>query len=367
MRARLIQQRLTRTATILIVGAGPAGLILSKLFRERGVSHFIVDRHVAAGSWTLMPPSLRLVSPWWTNILDMQALVRYPPFATVTAREYATYLRDFADRNGIEVVSRCNVSSISRDGSSEEFIAQSSLGDFAAKYVICATGYFSAPAAPAPSYDSDGSIPVVHASRYRSAAEIRKLAGNHPALIVGKRISAGQIMIELYDGGVPVCLSCRMPIEFRPGGNYGAARDGLYYFYEEALLRFRPTLNAISFPAMDGGRSQKLIERGDIRTFPPIVKILKGVVEFADGSCMRAGAVIHATGYRPALPSLGPLVKTLAEDGLPSCRGWESVDTPGLYFLGLDNRVNYRSRTLRGIRRDAVGLLAQIQHRMSHS
>lgn len=42
-----------------------------------------------------MPPALRLVSPWWTNVLDLAGLFRHLPFSMVSAPEYAAYLDEY--------------------------------------------------------------------------------------------------------------------------------------------------------------------------------------------------------------------------------------------------------------------------------
>ena len=83
-----------------------------------------------------------------------------------------------------------------------------------------------------------------------------------------------------------------------------------------------------------------------------------------DGQTLAAGLVINATGYRPALQPLASIAPAVDDDGLPACCDWESTSTPGLFFLGLDNRRNYRSRTLRGIRKDCGALATVIDERL---
>ncbi|KFN51262.1 hypothetical protein P873_03075 [Arenimonas composti TR7-09 = DSM 18010] len=344
---------------MLIVGAGPAGLALARQLRRRRIDHCIVDQDDAGASWRSMPPALRLVSPWWTNALCWRDVFRHPPFALVDAPQFAAYLDEFRTREDIRVVPGCKVTAIAAHG--EGHVVTTSRGQVRSRFVVVCTGYFPHPVGPDPAADDDGSIPVVHAAAYPGPEKVRRLAGGRPVIVVGRRVSAGQIMVELADAGIEVALSTRAPVEFRRDGRLGALKDALYYFYEELLVVLRPRLRLPSFPVMDGGRSRELFEAGRIPRYPPIRALREGVVEFEDGSTLEAGMVVHATGYRPGLPELP--IDTDA-DGLPRCYDWESTRTPGVFFLGLDNRRNYRSRTLRGIRSDCRALARTLQARI---
>ena len=360
----LVDSVLPDASPVLIVGAGPAGLGLSRQLARRNVPHVLLEAGRAGASWHAMPPALRLVSPWWTNVLAKRDVFRHFPFAMVGAEHYARYLARFRHRYRLNVTEHCEVLAISREGTSGWFRVETSRGCVAARMVVCATGYFTRPADPTPSYADDGSIPIMHAARYPGPEQTRAIAGDAPVVIVGRRISAGQLMVELHRHGVPVVLSTRAPLEFRRDGVFGAFKDFLYYFYEELLIRLKPRLQAPSFPVMDGGHSRHIVEAGHIPLRGAIRNIRGGEIEFDDGTMLRAGLVINATGYRPALPPLREIAVFRDEAGLPACHDWESADTPELFFLGLDNRVNYRSRTIRGIRRDASLLASLIERRL---
>lgn len=350
---------------VLVVGGGPAGLALSRHLKNAGVGHCLVEKENVAWSWRSMPDALRLVSPWWTNALRWQDVCRYPPFAKVCATQFTEYLEYFTRREGIDVIEHCAVHSIAaRNGGG--FEVATSLGDLRARMVVCSTGYFSFPAGPSAAPECDGTVPVLHAAQFPGPREARRIAGPHPIIVVGRRVSAGQIMTELAEFGGPVILSTRAPVEFRRDGLLGSIKDCIYYFYEEVLVLYRPRLKLPSFPVMDGGRSRELFEAGHVSTRPPIRRIHSGLVEFEDGQSIRAGLVINATGYRPNLPQVANGYENLDADGLPWCIDWESASSPGLFYLGLDNRRNFRSRTLRGIRRDSVVLAKVIADRLRH-
>ncbi|WP_290885184.1 FAD-dependent oxidoreductase [Arenimonas sp.] len=349
---------------VIVVGAGPGGLAASRQLRHHGIEHLVLDQGDLGESWRNMPATLHLVSPWWTNVLSFRDVLRHWPFSMVSAADYATYLAAFARRHGIEVLGGCRVDAIDRPGGDgAPFVLATSKGQLHCRAVIIATGYFSNPVGPVPAPQHDGSIPVVHAASYPGTEAIARLCAGKPALIVGRRISAGQLMVELADSGLSVALSTRQPVEFRRDGLLGNAKDFIYYFYEELLMKFKPELRAPSFPVMDGGRSRQMVESGQVMAHPEITAVREGRVTFRDGSSLEPGVILLATGYRPALPALQSLPIRRLEDDLPACIRWQADGVPGLYFLGLDNRMNYRSRTIRGIRSDAAGIAAQLRRR----
>lgn len=345
---------------VAIIGAGPAGLSVAARLKRAGARWVLVDKGQIGDSWSRMPSGLRLVSPWWTNALALTDMLRHRPFSMVSAHDYAAYLRDFAEKHQVVALENRKVSRIRRQNSKAPFEIEFSSGTMQADVVVMATGYFSSPAGPSPPVVSDGSVPAFHAGQYPGAEALKSICAGKAALILGRRISAGQLLVDLADAGQMVAVSARQPIEFRRDGLAGRAKDFLYYFYEELLLSFRPRLQAPSFPVMDGDRARELIESRTVSVHGPVAGITDGVAHFTDGSELSIGAVIYATGYRPSIPDLSSLPLEFSEDGLPICQDWQAVNVPGLFFIGLDNRMNYRSRTIRGIRSDAPKVSTKI-------
>lgn len=349
---------------VLIVGAGPAGLSLAAQLQRRGIAHCLVDRAGTAASWQHMPEALHLVSPWWTNALAARDLLRHAPFGAVSALDYARYLQTYARRHRLVVHAGVEVRTLRADPEGG-YVAVTSQGEIRARNVVAASGYFGAPRPPRPAYPDDGSIPTWHAARIPPMRELRALAdarAGAPVLVLGRRISAGQIALALYDAGCKVVLCSRQPLQFRLDGLKGSSKDFAYYFYEELLLRWKPHLQSDSFPVMDGGRIRQLVEAGRIGNAGPITAVAAGVAT-VDGQALRPAAVIQATGYAPALDWLRPLLDADSSE-LPACSDWQIDGRPGLFLLGMDNRMNYRSRTLRGIRSDSVRLAAVLQRRL---
>ena len=180
-------------------------------------------------------------------------------------------------------------------------------------------------------------------------------------IIVGKRLSAGQTLVELVDAGFEVAVSHRSPIHFGPGPL------ALKLFFRilveiEAFQLWRHGTRAPGWDVkMQGGRPRQLIEQGMVKTFSGLRRFEESSVVFEGGTSLRPSAVIYATGFRPALDHLRSILPELAAgQPMPALRSMDSVAVPGLYFVGLDHLRNFQSRFLRGIRKDVVILANQL-------
>jgi hypothetical protein len=93
---------------------------------------------------------------------------------------------------------------------------------------------------------------------------------------------------------------------------------------------FRQIRDSGKIPLLDIG-TVAAIRRGKIGVEGAVTAVLTDGVRFAEGHVRRFGAIVLATGYRPALPpGIGALV-----GGRPSRFGTGPVPgLPGLYFCG---------------------------------
>jgi putative flavoprotein involved in K+ transport len=350
-----------KSMKVLILGAGPAGLTLAFELKRRAVDYLLLEKApTVADSWMRMPSHLKLVSPWKANWLPGADRRRFPPNHALSAAEYASWLQQYARLRELPVVTNAGVRAVSRTGVGG-FAVQTDAGTFTAPLVVNATGCFANPFVPEVPGARESPIPQLHFATFRDAGHVRKVI-DHPGgsvLIVGKRLSAGQALVELADAGFDVAISRRAPIRF------GSGPIGWWVFFRihPALERFKLALDgnaARGFEVrMPGGRARKLIASGRVKLFPEITRFEDRSVIFTDGQSLRPGAVLYATGFRPALAHLASLGIAFDErTGQPALRGFESAEASGLFFLGLDGLRNFRSRFLRGIREDAP-LLAE--------
>ena len=341
-----------------MIGGGPAGLSLGYELAKRGAPYQILEQGPRPGySWMRMAQNLRLLSPWKANVLHGSRSGVAPRHALVSRDAFADYLAQYAESHRLRIATNTRVERVQR--TAEGFLLATNRGPLRARQVINATGYFCNPKMPCiPGADTEPALPQIHAGAYFNPDALRKLSGEEirSVLIVGKGITAGQTATELHDAGLAVTLSHRGRMAFAHDPWVLAIAFHVYFALEDLAVRINPYFRANSFPPMEGGYTRELIESGRIRTMPDIERISGHEVVFLDGRRERFDLIIYATGYRPALGHLDGLVSIDAASGLPPVQAFESIEVPGLYFLGLDMQRTYRSRYLRGIREDAERL-----------
>ena len=353
----------SQSTDVLIVGAGPSGLALGRELKRLGISFRLIERGSAAGeSWRRMPEHLKLVSPWKANQLRGGPPRSWRPNRQVTRAEFLNYLENYARSNELPISTGTEVLAV-RHAPGREFTIETTHGTWTCRRMVSATGYFQNPHVPAIDGLTTTQIPWWHVTDYRSVEHVAKRLGGRgrKILIVGKRLSAGQILIELVQAGFPVSLSHRSPIQF------GSGPIGWWFFFriypwlEARRLRRRGQAARGFDVRMPGGAARRFIENGTVQCFPAIRRLDPDTVTFENGETLRPDAVIFATGFRPALNHLQSLNLPLDRvTGLPRTSEMQSKDVPGLYFLGLDHLRNFQSRFLRGIRSDAEVLAEQL-------
>jgi putative flavoprotein involved in K+ transport len=348
---------------VLVLGAGPAGLSIGYELKQRGLKFLLLERGQTAGeSWRRMPVSLKLVTPWRTNALPGTCPGLFVPQYEMTRQEYFRYLRDYAAEHQLPVQFGEAVTRVARD-SDGLFRVTTSAASYRSKLLVNATGSFSKPFVPGFDGAADSPIPQLHVAEYGDPERLRALVGDRtgPVLIVGKRLSAGQTLVELVEAGFEVALSHRSKIRFGSGpfGRWLFLR----IFPELEALKIRVWgQNACGFDVpMEGGAARRLIRSGTVKTFPDVNRFQGASILFKDGTRLKPAAVVYATGFRPALDHLHELLVTVPDRRrLPPLNGMESVVVPGLFFLGLEHQRNMQSQYLRGIRKDAALLAGEL-------
>jgi putative flavoprotein involved in K+ transport len=287
----------------------------------------------------------------------------------VTALQYAAYLERYARHHRLRLQLNTKVLRVTHHPSQPEpFELTTNQGTRRAACLVNATGYAHHPHLPAIEGAQLSNLRQCHAAECLDPDQWAASLPSSPSriLIVGQRLTAGQLLLEGVDCGACVALSHRRPLRFGPG-------PVAWWFFVRlfpALERLRLAWPGSRFDPVDvkmpGGRPRRLLLSGAVRCFPEIARLDSDKVCFVNGDTWQPDLVIYATGYRPDLRHLEGLPLDLnPSTGLPACRGFESARVPGLYFLGLEGLHNFRSRFLRGIREDAAVLAALLQDRQT--
>jgi putative flavoprotein involved in K+ transport len=400
-----------RTDTV-IIGAGHAGLAMSRCLADRGLDHVVLERGSVGERWrTARWDSFRLLTPNWLSRLPGWVYAGREPDGFMTAGEFADHLSGYARSFHAPVLPHAQVTRVER--TSIGFRVRTKRGDWAARAVVIATGYHSRAKVPELAAGLAPGIAQVAAAHYRSPSNLP----DGGVLVVGASASGVQIAHELALAGRPVVLAVgrhtRLPRRYR-------GRDILWWLDRTGALerdiddvanataaRAEPSLQLVGASHGRGvdlgvvqaagvrvtGRLRALA--GTVAGFADdladtmvaaqdrLTRVLGGIDRYAAATpgtaagppdpppvlappaalsrvdLRRAGisAVVWATGFRPSYPWLA--VPVLDGDGLiRHCRGVTKV--PGLYAIGLRFQSRRNSTFIDGARHDAAYLADRI-------
>lgn len=188
-----------RTGTV-IVGAGQAGLALSRHLTAAGHEHVLLDRRDVGDRWRSERwESLTLLTPNWLNQLPGSA-PHADPDGFLTAGEFAAHLRGYARSFGAPVVAGAEVTAVERHGG--RFRVATERDEWHAPNVVLASGC-EHPALPSAAATLPPGVHALHSSEYRSPGDLPPGA----VLVVGAGPSGQQIARELRRSGRHVVLA----------------------------------------------------------------------------------------------------------------------------------------------------------------
>jgi putative flavoprotein involved in K+ transport len=99
-----------RTTDTIIIGAGQAGLAMSRCLTDRGIDHVVLERGLLAERWRSERwDSLRLLTPNWMSRLPVWSYDGPNPDGFMTAAEFVTYLEHYARSYDAPIEDDCAV------------------------------------------------------------------------------------------------------------------------------------------------------------------------------------------------------------------------------------------------------------------
>jgi putative flavoprotein involved in K+ transport len=127
------------TTSVVVVGAGPAGLAVSGCLTEAGVDHVILERHHVGHSWRRERwDTLRTLTPNWMNGLPRLPYRGPDPDGFMTAIEVADLVVTYAGSIAAPVVTGTAVAAM-RTGR-RGHVVEADTGRWAAGAIVLATG-----------------------------------------------------------------------------------------------------------------------------------------------------------------------------------------------------------------------------------
>jgi putative flavoprotein involved in K+ transport len=195
-----------RTITTVIIGAGHAGLAMSRCLSERGIDHVVLERGEVANSWrTERWDSLRLLTPNWQSRLPGVG----PGFGHGgddpdgfrTMPEVIAFIDRYARATSAPVQTGTRVRSVRRTDAG--YLVRTEAGDWHGRTLVLATGACNIPCVPRVAEAVPPAIRTLTPIAYRNPDQLE----DGGVLVVGASATGVQLADEIHRSGRPVTLA----------------------------------------------------------------------------------------------------------------------------------------------------------------
>jgi putative flavoprotein involved in K+ transport len=404
-------------ADAIVIGAGQAGLAMSRALAARGVDHLVLERGRVGERWRSERwETLTLLTPDWMNRLPGDADLPGDPDGFMDAPTFARRLDDYAAATGAPVETGAAV--LSLDRGPDGFVVRTEAGERHARAVVVATGACDEAFVPAFAAELPDRVAQTTAQAYRRPSDIE----GGGVLVVGASSSGLQIAVELAAAGrsVTVAAGAHTRVPRRHRGHdlfWWLDRTGILDERAEdardiARLRGQPSLQLIG---RDGPGRFDLgaAAAAGVRVVGRVLGAAGGRVLLADdlpalmadadrrmfrllarfdAAARPLGVDVPADGIEPLAPIAGPGALDLAAEGIRTvvwATGYRRrypwmrlpvldaageivhrggiTPVPGLYALGLRFMRRRRSNFVAGCGADAEDLAPHLVARLGRT
>ena len=408
-------------ATAVIVGAGHAGLAMSRCLAERSIDHVVLERGEVANSWrTERWDSLRLLTPNWQSRLPGFGYAGADPDGYRTLEETVAVIERYAKAIDAPVRTHTAVTSVRR--TQDGYAVVTDRGEWQCSVLVLASGACNVANVPALAQALPFDVASLTSMQYRNPDELAPGG----VLVVGASATGVQIAEEIQRSGRPVTLAVgehiRVPRLYR-GRDIQWWMDAagiLDQRYDEVddIQRARsvPSLQLAGYPdrrpvdlnsltalgvklvgRLAGMRDGKAIFSGSLANKVALSDLkMNRLLESIDAWIAASGredeagprerfeptrveaspalsldlgrgairTVLWATGYRPDYSWLHAPV--LDHKGRVRHDGGVVTESPGLYLMGLQFMRRRKSALMDGAGDDARDLSAHIAGFLDH-
>ncbi len=404
-----------RRIPVAIIGAGHAGLAVSRRLTERSIEHVVLERGEVANSWrTERWDSLRLLTPNWQSQLPGMGYDGDEPDGFMTMPEVVDFISTYAETISAPVHSSTTVTHLSAGvgagvgAGAGGYAVETNRGCWTCEAVVIASGGSNIANVPSLASEVPESIETVTPMTYRSPERLN----DRGVLVVGASATGVQLADEILRSGRDVTISVgehvRMPRVYRGRDVFwwmdAAGISDEHHTDIDDLVRARnlPSPQLIGTPDRRSIDLNALTDRG-VKMVGRLGRISDGRAQFAGSlanvcvmgdlkmnrllqsfddwatatdldisdpphrfdptrlpstPCLELdlvasgiGTIVWATGYRPDYSWLD--VPVLDRKGRISHDGGIVRDAPGLYVTGLNVLRRRRSSFINGAAHDS--------------
>lgn len=340
------------TPTVIIVGAGAAGLATGACLRQRGIHATILEAGDGPGmTWRRLYDRLHLHTVKGLSGLPGMPMPRsYPRYPS--RQHVIEYLTAYAKHFDLDIHYKCPVTRAVPSGTGWDVTTPE--GTQHADVLVVASGIFSQPTvADYPGKDDFGGR-IMAAADYKNPEPFK----GQRVLVIGAGNTGAEITVDLAEHGAQPTIAIRAGAHVVPRDLLGMSIQRwahLMVSMPPAMVRrLTPILMRRStqrqaragVPKPPGALLDKpgvpiiglellhLAQIGKVAVAGAIERFTPTGVHFADGHEAPFDTIIIATGYRPALDYLGDAITRDAR-GFPATDGVRAAGAKNLYFVGM--------------------------------
>jgi putative flavoprotein involved in K+ transport len=188
--------------TTVIIGAGQAGLAMSKHLIDRSIDHVLLERGEVANSWRKERwDSLRLLTPNWQSRLPGYAYRGSDPDGYMDMPEVIRFLQGYADHIDAPVETGTNVTSVRQ--ADDGYVVATDRGTWRCQSLVLANGACNVATVPGIAEGLPPKIRSLTPKQYRNADQLE----DGGVMVVGASATGVQLAKEIQDSGRQVTLS----------------------------------------------------------------------------------------------------------------------------------------------------------------
>ena len=190
--------------TVVIIGAGHAGLAMSRRLTDRSIDHVVIERGEVANSWrTERWTSLRLQTPNWQTLLPGARYEGSDPDGFMSMPDVIGFIDEYAHTISAPVRTHTTVTSVRASTGPDRYDVCTNQGVWSCAAVILASGACNLPVVPAVASAVPTEIATLTAMNYRSPHQLDERG----VLVVGGSATGVQLADEFHATGRPVILA----------------------------------------------------------------------------------------------------------------------------------------------------------------
>ncbi len=309
-----------------VVGAGPAGLSISRAFSRLGIAHDVFERHSDVGGiWDINNPGTSMYrtahfisSKYTSHFLDYPMPQDYPDYPD--NRQIHKYLQGFAHAYSLHQKITFNTEVVKSEElpNGDWMVSFNNAEPCQYKGLICCNGVTWYPAMP--ELDGHFSGEIIHSNQYFNSDQFR----DRRVLIIGLGNSGADIACDAAQAADQAFISVRRGYHFIPKFVCGVPMDVYQHHLadlpqwmrsvdQETLMRSitgdpsrfgmpEPDHSPMDTHPLMNTELLHFLGHVDVAIKPDVQKLAGEFVEFTDGTREKIDLIVCATGYQLRIP-----------------------------------------------------------------